>query len=1112
MSCSASNPSVCEGLWCNISDATLGSGVCAPCPAGWKGVGGSCAPCPAGSSCDTDGNVMCEGSCPGGMYPVCDPASGYVECSLCSAPVPAHAVGRRGAVLDRPDLCYAYSDCVVGYSPVLRRGNTFFDTVETCVPCAAYSNGSVQFITRGLSMGNSRGCMYTPSVAGQVVSYNVMGTWGNKSDTCPVGYTSVPGRAGASADCVPCAALPDHSIQTDVWVYGCEVRCKGIDDVQVGGRTQTYTRVGQLCVPAAPAACPFGFASVHTDDGLVCSPALLPWNMGGFYTMYDDGASSATSVTTEVHPLGHANLVAFESGTGGRVTVSSVAGGYVPYLLSDGPSYSYVYATRVSGTSEAHALRRVPRVTGVDADVGARWSSTSPTADNEWPLPGRACGSAVGVDLAGRERVYMSLCGSPSVVFLEANQSGTVDPAARVDVYPALSLLTGSVVETGDEDGLRDQARFGTTLSVAVAPVPSVWGPYRVFVLDQDTCRLVEVAVGTPGAFVNHAQTIRRGCDDIQAPRLLTSVMGGRFLLFLADGGLYQVDTYGYSVRQAMPVDVLPSGVMWLGVADESDSVTEGSTLRVWTTGTRVDLRRDQVPCDDGYSSTLGSGACSVCATGYYSSPSRGVLTCTACNRSLSCPTGKFAIPCTAGADAMCVGCESYSGIDILPDQLYSWVGGASTCTLVYVSPCPDGYWGSNQCTKCPPNTYTPNPGRAKLLEHCVCEHCGYRVGVDECVVPSPYAANRSQAYANSTCLSWEVEDVYLTNTEWADWNGCPPVGTSPCARVCALDAESCTECGASGRYLEQYFPRQCRECPDGKWGADGLKCSPCPILRVSGVNHTFCMCGYGTVFRAPDSCVCPSGHEVASVAEGCTPCLSGFYNPFELTVAASFIMGNAALSLCTRCPPGSEAIPGGSSACTPCADGMYNAGNLDRCATCPQAGWYASDASTALSCIACDDACGPGTRAVPCPLHPQVPGKVRCVACTPPPEMYPLLGEDMWEWTVGDGSRECMWKCKDDGGHYVDDDMRCAACTSAEELSCEAGTAPAPCSRFRDAHCAACVNETMPAQGAEWDPVTPCHWRCVQGYEVSVKVYSGWTERACVQKVEGNWDWWMPS
>ena len=1097
--CSESNTSMCGELFCNASVYGNKSGVCTPCPVGWGVKAGHCVPCPDGLSCNEQGKPVCEGDCPGGMYATCDLASGYVECTTCLTPVPDHMVGVRGGVLDRSDLCHAYTECMAGYVMTLVRGDTFFDTVRTCVPCASAGNTPVRFLTPGMSNGNPYSCMSGPTVIG--TSSNVIGAWGNNSDTCEVYYTSVAGATRSSSGCVPCPPVPQNAESTPKRSDSCEFVCKGNDD---------YRKTGLLCVPVHPTTCEPGFVASYSGLSLSCSPTPLPWNLPGFYT---------NSVVASVsHPLG-VSLLAFDPATGTSVTEAHQAGNFVPYLLATGPQYAYVYMSSTSEVYETHTVRQ--ELAGVMV--------------RNWTLPGRVCSSAVGVDDAGHSYLYMCLCGMPFVAFLDVSRTDVSEPAdvsVRVDVAPLLSLLTGSVVETGWADGLRDQARFGTVLSVAVAPIRSLWGAHRLFVMDHfpflsSSCRLVEVGVGVPGAFVNRAMSVDMGGVTLSTSqgtsRLLTPVLNGRFLLFLVDEGLYQFDTSTYSFQLAIASDLVPLGTRWFGVADASDQNAAGSVLQAWTSDTLFEISRSQEHCVDGYSSTLGSGVCTACPARYYASSSRGITQCTLCNASLSCPVGTFLSQCTAGADAKCLPCEMYPGVDLVSPS-YSWTN-TSTCVPVYRSPCPDGYWGSNLCTKCPENTHTPRVGEASSLTGCVCDHCGYRLnGSASCVIPSPYAINRSETATHTDCTPTELVRLYTTSVQWADWNGCPRVsgsqngssagsGGTMCARVCVSDDATCTECGSSGMYLAQYFPRICKECPNGTFGGDGLRCTECPPLRVSAVDHTFCMCSRGTVFSAPDSCVCPAGHEVRYDATTsnweCAPCRPGFYHSSQTVVPTTLAGLSGGLPKCVPCDAGTEAVGAGATQCVPCADGMYNAAGQPRCTACDGRGRYASDPKTALSCVACDTSCGVGFRSEPCPLQPEGSRYVRCVPCTPPSDTYELLGANSWEWTTG--ARECMWKCKDEKFHFIDEDMQCARCTDPDSVSCTLGMTVAPCGRFRDANCVPCVNETMPSLNAEWDPGSPCHWRCVHGYEVLTKVYDGWSERSCVQRTEGDWDWWLP-
>ena len=1083
LACHLTDQAACGGLFCNVTDAVTGSGQCAPCPPGWRMVDGSCVTCPHGVSCDEQGIPACEGDCPADTYPVCDSASGFVECNTCQVEKPSNAVAIRGGVLNRHDLCHAYTVCSKGYTRTLSAGASFLDTALVCVPCVPPAGGQVRFLTRGLSNGNPSSCLYSPaSVSGSVTSPNEVGTWGNGSDTCPVGYTSVPGAAATQADCVPCAPLPPNVDTTIQVTYDCQFKC-----------ADTHERIGQQCVETNPITCSPGYIQGHTGLTLRCLPTRLPWNTPGYYTVDDADTERTTPVELDTFP--------FEA----SAAPSADAGGYVVYSEAAGPSgtsHTYAFASNTRTIVERQVLRQVLR--GVTT--------------REWELPGRVCSSATAQGDDGHTYVYMCLCNASFVAFLNASVTGTptvTNAAVRVDVARHLSLLTGSVTESDTADGLRDQARFGTTLAVAVTATRSPWGAYRLFALDQIACRLVEVSVGTPGAFVNHAQSIFTGCTDaasIRTPHMLTPVLNGAYLLFLSEEGLYQVDLLTYSPRLITSTSTLPASIQRISAVSET-------ALRVWNDSARFDIQRPQAACRDGTSSTLGSGTCEPCLVTQYASTVNGITQCTQCSTPPTCPRGTFLTPCTLGANVTCTPCRLYPGVSLLPDQPHNWVEG-ELCVPYYVLPCPDGYWGSGNCAKCPENTYTlPTKDRTGTSVDCICSHCGYRDADGACVVPSPYAQNRIDMSVSPECTAGELALMYATNTEWADGNGCngelngSTIATlaTTCARTCPDDALLCTECGATGFYLEQHTPKICKECPNGTWGSNGLECTACLPLRVSIPDHTACVCGYGTVFLPPEDCTCPVGHEVVGNANagGCTPCKTGHYKSSDSVIPSVL---TTALEPCAPCPPGTEALTTGATHCTPCEDGMFNAGGQPRCEACAGTGRYADDPTTGLSCIQCDTECGVGTRATPCPLQPVESGYVRCMPCTPPSETYASLQADSWEWVPDSPTKECAWQCKEGASHFLSEDMACTPCASVTAAACTPGTFFTPCTRFENAHCAACVNETMPLEGAEWIPRVACSWQCAPGYTLMQKEFNRWTESLCVQQTENDWEWWSPS
>jgi len=319
----------------------------------------------------------------------------------------------------------------------------------------------------------------------------------------------------------------------------------------------------------------------------------------------------------------------------------------------------------------------------------------------------------------------------------------------------------------------------------------------------------------------------------------------------------------------------------------------------------------------------------------------------------------------------------------------------------------------------------------------------------------------------------------------------------------------SCKKCGANGLYLERFAPKVCRECPDGTWGSNGLSCTACPPLRVSAANHTFCMCGYGTVFKPPEDCVCPAGHEVRSNSQTCTACLPNTYKRDALVISKTNINVE---SLCDQCSAGFEALGSGSTACTPCEVGWYKTINRKKCVLCEIPGQYATDPTDSLSCTDCDSSCQPGMRATKCPTRSDDPKYLRCIPCENPTAQYPKLQPDAWEWvpdvtyTDQESKLECRWQCKNSDRFFLNDDMECVPCA---EDSCEPGKRFVPCTARRNGYCTQCSNASMPAQNAMYDPEHPCEWLCKQGYHMVQKTYRSWTEYACVKGRKLSSPWW---
>ena len=1112
--CTPSTPGTCPPMFCDLAPRSVGgtwsqlanndaaTGACAMCPIGWTPKDASCSMCPPGVSCNEEGTPSCNGACLPGTYPVCAPDTGFVECLPCTASLAPNARTIRGGVLNRPDTCNTYMDCETGYVAVYRRTASVHDFTLECVPCAAYDSGTIRFHTNGLTMGDPYSCLYEASAQQTPLppSANAKGRWGNLSDTCPSGYTSMPTYAPRLSDCIPCPSPPPNGALLLGSSPDCGFTCNS-----------GYDQVGQMCVPQTASTCPTGFTARNVADRPTCGATPLPWTAAGYVA--DPRNGLLVAATPRRAPSATFDPKTGYVANGTHLCTSSAActptPNDAPYLLVSNTRYVYAFTTRGYGWAQRYLMIQFSR------------SSTTPMPLANWTTPRRVCASAAGTD----GLVYIQLCDTPFVAFLNTSGAQSTAPVLRarlVRLNPYLSLLTGSLTESGAKDGMRDDARFEVEMSIAL-PAGN-----RLFALMRASGRLVEVRVDSPGSLLTDAKTVvyrdTHGDTTPTLPRGLTSVLDGSFLLFLSESGLHQVDTTLYTASLIAATDALPTGVAWVDATQENQS-----SIHLWNTTTYARATAPQTACPNGTTSAMGATECIPCGVGMYSSPSTGQVDCRPCAYPTACGRGAFWSPCTTGADASCVPCEQFPNVQLLytDRSRYEWAA-EGTCRVVYNYPCPSGYWGGHgACTQCPLNSHTPPNTPTTTADTCVCDHCGHYLN-GSCVVPSPFGRTTN---TQTSCGE--------TDTTWAEWSGCASVSiTGPDGNTstggghcspsqCGEDTSTCTQCGANGLYLEQYAPKICRECPNGTWGADGLQCTECPPFRVSAPDHTFCMCGTGSVFQSPDDCVCGAGYQ-ASKANGCTICPPGTYQAKRIILPSSNAISYAEESsdACTPCPDGYEAPTAGASACTRCARGWYRAGSMPACTMCNTPGKYASDPADEYSCTACQTSCPTGQRGIPCPTRwgdqgrpglsidsNRRPGQspyVLCEACPSPSSTYRTLDAGAWEWT-SQAQKECTWQCKDSEHFYVDEDMGCIPCATNASKQCAPGTQFVPCTRSRDAYCTPCQNQTMPIQYAEWDLETPCAWQCAVGYEVNTKVYGEWVEYSCARTVDGEWNWWMP-
>ena len=945
------------------------SGVCQRCPPGWTASGAYCVECQLGWSCDAAGVPLCEGQCASGSWPTCDPSTGYATCTQCSSNATALGLQKRiltrGGVLDAPELCEAYFQCQTGYYLT----STSDKTQLTCLPCTIPERNPGQWTMRsqGLTFGDAFSCMYAAEET--LNASNALGAYGDLQTSCPEGgFTSRPKAAATVAGCVACPNAPTGGHFAS-GRFDCTTECGG-----------QYVRRGEACVHSD--------RSLIKCDGDGCDGSHMPWNdPGSMVVSRPQWAVAAETAVVEAADLSGGVSAAGTLYLSGIALCDKIKAtidlGYVQdkplfaltcsdteshrfYLLCKGARYVYAFLERSFGSNNRFVMWQV--------DTG---SSLQGRVLQTWRLPGKVC-SATWSMLDGVEYVYAVFCGEPFVFYVKvadtflntsyksAGVTWVTGGGTSLFIGRQYGILIGGSVP-GLADGQRDVAQFGSSLSVC-----NTSDPRRLLVADQANCRLVEIIVDTPGSFLTRATSIGEALcytsdQPLPSPRLLTSVLGGRWALFLTDAGLMQMDAATRTVQTAVSTEEMPlAGVRWIGATGQGARI-------VLHNGTHsAQASAGQAPCPDHYASQRG-GACAPCPrTSYAAGPA-----CVPCSSPL-CGAGTALVPCGAGSDAHCRTCS-------LPDSsrtpyAFRFDG---NCTVVPTSPCPSGFYAvrnvsGSDCAQCPvwygPSAYDGVPQWGV----CSCFPQGtMRQGVCEVAAPS-MAAGFIPAWAQGMNCTYQ-------------------------------------ECQEQGCYLSKAFPRTCTGCPPGQYSAGGMWCKACSGFRTPTPARDECVCIRPSLpngllgLRDYEECVCPAGH-ASGGAEGCAPCAPGLYQAEQAPVSTQ--------RSCSACPAGTES-QAGATACTACEEGMYKEEGMTGCVGCASPTAFASNATSGASCSDCTASCPPGQRWMPCPGSQA--GMFTCAPCAVE------LGATQ-EFVPGGDNRECWWQCL--SGHY-EDTSECWPCTA---------------------------------------------------------------------------------
>jgi hypothetical protein len=1041
---------------------SLTTGNCTNCPVGWTASGGYCAPCPTGSSCDVFGvpNPDCGGTCTRGLATQCNLITGRVDCSV-SNPVnlTAAALGNynvyRAGVIDHPDLGDAYFQCNIGYyasSTALGASGT---SSPLCLPCkTVFTDASTyRAVSAGLSYSDPYSCLFSTSPAYQAA--NSIGMWGVSAlAQCPPGTTSDYRMAPSITNCVACAEIISHAA-----VDRLSSTCSPVCD-------KGFTLLGHLCVDHTAVDCtqPGYFLSQQDSNGQVCDVSPLPWNGVGNQSTGGEwvSVSNLDTLFVSYDPVSKVSTNGTQIFTGSsQVALCKKRFDYptyvqdVPltalscdqieyhrfYLVHNGSKMLCAFLERSFGFNHRFLLWGI---TYAAEDKGANGNIVL-----KWRLPGKVCSVATSV-MGGVEYLYMHFCNTSYISFIpiQDHQGEKVIQALKYYTlgFNASILIGGQA--SGKTDGLRDIALFGNTLSLAVTSDQK-----RLFVADHDYCRIVEVWIDYPGSFLTHAITVRASCYDpvnaIPFPRLLTPVLGGAFLLFMTDIGLFQMDNLTRSFNLLVEGNALPVNpiAMW----------ADPSHIWIWNATTMTSIIDEQKPCDVLFSSTPG-GPCKTCASRQYTPPVTQV--CMDCTVISQCAVGTRLQACNATHDAFCAPC-------INPPP-YSFVY-TSECYTAMVPPCQAGWYGTSSCTACPPFSTTPSVGAPTVAE-CTCQYNGsMNTTTQTCTTPSPFSQGITPVYTISELPEW-LAPLGCSNTSGSSCGQCT-------GSMDSIDI-NCLPCGANGLYLQSVSPRVCLSCPAGHVGLNGLWCQGCMNLQIPNAQGTACLC-HPLAVTTPDgqSCECPDGHE--EIQGACVPCQPGFFS-----------VGNAS---CTVCPPGTDS-PVASSVCKPCPPGRFKDGNVTMtCVICPGTSAYAMDSTSGGSCRQCNTTCPAGTAATQCPTS-----GLACMPCDT------TLDPASQYWINGAGYPDCLWGCNP--GFYLQDNT-CETCSVP--TTCLPGFTLQPCTQYQNAGChTPCVNDTMPMDYAVWGD--RCTWECIQGYQPVRKSFQGWVEYACEWVDDSYWKNWM--
>ena len=316
-----------------------------------------------------------------------------------------------------------------------------------------------------------------------------------------------------------------------------------------------------------------------------------------------------------------------------------------------------------------------------------------------------------------------------------------------------------------------------------------------------------------------------------------------------------------------------------------------------------------------------------------------------------------------SGAGELVVRIETSSSVDAYPCEGYYLYARVTVLGQI------------EQCTPCPPGTYSVTANGVNLCQDCAAGTYSETNSVSECsdCLMGKYSSSGGGDSVDS-CL-WCQAGEYTEEAGSSACSSCPSgtlsLGGTGCVEDCPTgyyqgDTQACWRCEA-GKFSAYNGSSTCSVCEAGTYsstsGSTGcMSCQANATSPSASASASACVCVEGYAGNhllgcakcldgqysdlASESCIeCPEGSFAGTASSVCTLCQEGKYLP---------VTGSTSESACVPCPAQNSISPAGSIAETDCACQTGYYGNMALgCEECGE-NMYAPDGATLESDCIC--------------------------------------------------------------------------------------------------------------------------------------------------------------